>query len=144
MYIDQNLLFVDTMTTTTSAAATDYIDTTVASIKLGDGYAPGLWWVIKTESAFATRAGAPTATFQLQTSDSSAFLDSTTVTLAQTASFLTAALTANTVMARIKVPLGVKRYLRTYLVVDSGAQAKSFETVSYSAFLTTDVDNNLP
>ena len=140
MYIDKNLLFADTLTTTTSGASTSYLDSTVASIKLGDAYSHPLFWVVKTKAAFAGGA-ACTATFQLQTCNVSTFDDSSCVTLASTAAFLTAALTANTVMSRIRVPLGLKRYTRVYMVVGGTGV---FTTVSYSSFLAPDVDNNLP
>lgn len=139
MYIDQNLLFADTLTTTTSGAATDHIDNKAISIKLGDAYKQ-MWWVVKTEAAFAGGA-ACTALFQLQTSNDATFADSTTTTLAATAAFLTAELAANKIMSRIKVPLGMKRYTRVYMVVGGTGV---FTTASYSSFLTTDVDNNLP
>ena len=139
MYIDKNLLFADTLTTTTSGAATDYLDSTAASIKLGDGYSHPLFWVVKTEAAFAGGA-ACTATFQLQTANDASFTDGC-VTLAATDAFLTAALTINTVMARIRVPLGIKRYTRVYMVVGGTGV---FTTVSYSSFLTPEADNNLP
>jgi len=139
MYIDSLLLLADTQTTTTSGASTSYIDTTVASIKLGDAI-NGLWWVVKTEAAFAGGAAA-TAQWQLQTSNDANFLDSTTITLASTGAFLTAALTANTIMSRIKVPLGVKRYIRSYMVVGGTGV---FTAATRSSFLTTDVDNLLP
>ena len=143
MYIDQNLLFADTLTGTTSAAATDYIDTKVISIKDGDAYKQ-MWWVVKTEAAFTIGAGAPTATFQLQTSEDATFVDSTTVTLAQTAAFTAAVLTANTIVSRMKVPLGLKRYIRVYKVVNNSGDSIKFTLGSYSTFLTTDVDANLP
>ena len=140
MYIDKNLLFCDTLTTTTSGASTDYLDSTVVKIKDGDAITCGMWWVVKTEAAFAGGA-ACTATFQLQTSEDANFLDSTSVTLAQTDAFLTAKLAITTVMARIRVPLGLKRYTRAYMVVGGTGV---FTTASWSSFLTPDVDANLP
>lgn len=139
MYIDKNLLFADTLTTTTSGASTDYLDSTVVSIKDGDAYKQ-LWWVVKTEAAFAGGA-ACTATFQLQTSEDATFLDSTTITLASTGAFLTAALTVNTILSRIKIPLGLKRYTRIYMVVGGTGV---FTTASWSSFFAQDVDVNLP
>ena len=140
MYIDANLLLADTLTTTTAGASTSYIDTTVVSIKAGDAYvAP--WWVVKTEAAFVAQYGAPTAAFQLQTSEDASFLDSTTVTLAQSAAFLTAGLTANTMLAKIRIPVGVKRYVRAYMVIGGTG---AFSTVSYSSFLSPDANLLLP
>lgn len=139
MYIDQNLLFADTVTTTTSGASTSYLDSTVVSIKDNDAYKQ-MWWVVKTEAAFAGGA-ACTATFQLQTSEDSSFLDSTTVTLAQTSAFLTAALTANTLISRMRISLGLKRYTRVYMVVGGTGV---FTTASWSSFFTPDVNVLLP
>ena len=139
MYIDKLLLLADAQTTTTSGASTDYIDTTAASIKLGDAI-NGLWWVVKTEALFVT-SNAASATWSLQTSNDANFIDSTTTTLATTASFLVADLTANKIMSRIRVPLGVKRYIRSYMTVGGSGV---FTTATRSSFLTTDVDNNLP
>ena len=140
MLIDKNLLFVDTLTTTTSGAATDYIDSTTVSIKNNDANKQPVW-VVKTEGTAFAGGAACTATFQLQTSEASDFSGATTVTLAQSAAFLTAALTANTVMVKMRVPYGVKRYLRSYMVVGGTGV---FSASSYSSFLVMDVPNALP
>ena len=140
MYIDANLLFADTVTTTTSGASTSYLDSTVVSIKEGDAYLRQMFWVVKSEAAFAGTSTC-TATFQLQTSEDATFLDSTTVTLASSNSILTAALTANTVLAAMRIPQGLKRYTRVYMVVGGTGV---FTTASWSSFFTTDVDLNLP
>lgn len=140
MFIDANLLMADTLTTTTSGASTSYIDSTTASIKLNDAYAGPAFWYVKTEAAFAGGA-ACTAEFQLQTSNDSAFLDSTTITVATSGALLTAALTANTFVAKKKLPLGMKRYTRTYMVVGGTGV---FTTASWSAGIAMDVPNLLP
>ena len=139
MYIDQNLLFADTLTTTTSGASTDYLDSVAVSIKDFDANKQP-WWVVKTEAAFATYSGTPLVTFQLQTSQDATFADSTTITLAQTAAFTVAQLAANTIMFAGKVPFGLKRYTRVYMSLAGGV----LTTASWSSFLTVDVDKNLP
>ena len=142
MYIDALLLLADGQTTTTSGASTSHIDTTVGgglkSIAMGDQY-NGIRWVVKMEAAAVGTATA-TAKWELQTCDVDTF-DATAVTLAATSAFLTAALTKNLVVSRIKMPLGVKRYIRSYMTVGGTGV---FTTLTRSSFLTTDVDNNLP
>lgn len=143
MYIDNNLLLADADTGTTSAASTSYIDTEAISIKFGDAYkAP--WFCVKVNDAFTAGAGDPTATFQLQTSNDSSFLDSTTVTLVQSAALLAAALTEDTFVLKTRIPLGLKRYVRAYKVVDDGTGSKRFSAGTWSAFIAEDVDVNLP
>ena len=137
MYIDKNLLFVDTLTTTTSGAATDYIDSTTTGIKLNDANKQPWWWV-KTEALWVT-SNAASATFALQTCAESTF--SSPTTLASSAALLVASLLANKFVVRQKVPLGVLRYLRVYMTVGGSGV---FTTASYSSGLAIDVDMDLP
>jgi len=140
MYIDSLLLMADTVTTTTSGASTDYIDSKVISIKDDDANEQ-LWWVVKTEATAYAGGAACTAEFQLQTSEDASFLDSTTITLASSGAILTANLTANKMVTKTRIPVGLKRYTRTYMVV---AGTGVFTSCSWSAFLAKDVNLLLP
>ena len=135
MLIDGLLYMADAASSTTSEASTDYIDTLAAA----HDYV-GKEVVFKVGTAFVAGAGAPTATFQLQTSNSSSFLDSSTTTLAASSAMLAAALTINSFAYRVRIPVGAKRYIRGYKVVDSGAEAKRFNAGTWSCFIAEDVD----
>ena len=137
MFIDYTLILADTVTVTTSAASTNYIDTQAA----GNDYKDMFFFAKVETTAFTAGAGAPSVNFELQTSDSILFLDATTFTLCAATGLLAANLTASTIVARIPIPMGAKRYIRGYYnITNYAANTVYFSACSYSMFLATDVD----
>lgn len=135
MILDSFLMMADAQESTVSVASTSYIDTIAA----GDANV-GDWFVVRVDTAFTIGAGAPTATFQLQTDDGTDFDGGTT--LAQSSAMLAAALTDDTIVWKVRIPDGVKRYIRGYMVVDSGEEAKRFSAGTYDMFIVKDADIN--
>lgn len=116
---------------TVTAASTNVIDTGAAGDVLSG--VPAVYLVIRVGTA-ATAAGAATVNFQLQTDSDVAF--GTAVTLFDSGAIGKAALTANTWIVRIALPIGVKQYLRLNYVVATGPLTAG----TFDAFLTTLID----
>ena len=134
MILDKLAVFADAQSTTTSVASTDVIDTLAA----GDSY-EGAWFVVRVDTAFVAKNGAPATIFQLQTSPSSNFTDAGTTTLAQSASYLVAQLTAGKFWA-VRIPPGAKRYLRGYKYVSNySAGSIDISTCAYDMFIVKDI-----
>lgn len=138
MILDNSLLFADNQTTTTSVASTDYADTLAA----GDANV-GAWFVVRVHTAFNAGAGAPQIQFQLQTSPASNFTDAGTATLLQSSTFLVAALTANDIVYKARIPSGAKRYLRGYKNISNyNANTAFVSACGYDMFIVKDADIN--
>lgn len=140
MILDNFLNLADTVTTTTAAASTDYIDTLAA----GDAY-QGAWFVVMTESTAFTATGTVTVTFQLQTCASSGFGSSEATagtTLAQSAAFTYDQLTANKIVYKTRIPPGALRYLRGYYYPNPNTGSNCITACSYSMFIVKDADIN--
>lgn len=100
--------------------------------KDGDAY-NALWFVVQVDTAAAAAAGTdPKLNIKLQTSAEG---DSYT-SLYETGPLGTASLTAGTEY-KIRIPVGMQRYLKVVYEVSAGA---SFEAGKYTAFLTPDVN----
>lgn len=125
MYQDNDLIMSAAQAVTSSAASTNIIDQT----KAGDAIGEQLMLVIRSIAA-ATAAGAATVNFVLQTSTDSAF--TTPITLWDSGSIAKTALTANTIQAKVAIPLGAKQYLRVYYTVGTGPLTAG----TFDAFLT--------
>lgn len=110
MFIDQNLVLADGQSLTVSGASTNYIDTLAA----GDAY-ESLWFIVLIKTAVAN---CTSVAFDLRTDSSNAF--GTEVVLFSTGAVLVASLTANTFLAKVRVPIGAKRYLRGYATIVGG------------------------
>ena len=125
MYIDNSLVLSSAQSSTVSAASTNYIDTLAA----GDAY-DNVWFVALITTVIS---GGTSIAFDLRTDSSSAF--GSEVVLFSTGAIVVATLKAGYFAARVKCPLGKKRYLRGYATIvgpiNSGA---------WSMFLTPDVD----
>jgi hypothetical protein len=140
MILDNFLVMASNVTTTTAAASTNYVDTVAA----GDANV-GAWFVVRTgAAAWVAKNGAPQTVFQLQTSDSTSFgLSGTATTLAQSSTLLVAALTANKIVWAVRIPSGVKRYVRGYFSISNySAGSQDLSTVGYSMFIVQDKDMN--
>ncbi len=114
MMYDKHLTFGTDQAVTATAASTDIVDLGVVR-DIGNGE-PLELVVLCTEAA--TAAGAATVTFTFETDDNSGF--SSAATLAATTAIGKASLTAGTEVLRVKVPLGVERYLRMNYTVATG------------------------
>lgn len=111
MFIDYNLVLSDTQSLTVSGASTNYIDTLAA----GDAIDNDLWFLVLIKTAVAN---VTSIAFDLRTDSQSSF--GTETVLFSTGAVLLAALTANTYIAKIRVPIGAKRYLRGYATIVGG------------------------
>lgn len=126
MLLDQNAVFSDKQTITTTAASTNVVDLKAA----GNVVPGGLFALCRVEANFA---GLTSLKVALETAANSNFSDA--VELAS-ASFLAADLLANKTLLAVAVPAGVKRYLRAkYTVTGDAATAGKV-----SCFLTDALD----
>lgn len=105
MFIDNNLVLADGQASTVSVASTNYIDTLAA----GDAYEAS-WLVVRIVVA---AVGGTSLAFDLRTDSASTF--PTDTVLFSTGAIAVASLTANTIVARVRIPIGSKRYLRGYI-----------------------------
>lgn len=134
MMIDKDLEFADAKALTSSASS-GVMDLGAA----GSPVAPGAFLYIKMKAA-ATAEGSATVDFQLRHADAvtggagSEALD-TPATLFATGAIAKASLTADTVIVKVALPLGLKRYCDIYPVVATGPLTAG----SYSAFIAADV-----
>lgn len=146
MFLDALALLSDAQSSTVSVASTDYLDldllkdaagnTTFATT--GQQY-NGCFFVFRVDTAF-TSSGTTTCTIQLQSSNDSSFLDSTTVTLAASSAFTASQLTAGKMWVARIPPTGVKRYVRGYKVMSANTGANYWTACVYDMFITPDVD----
>jgi len=113
MYDKLNTFGTDQAVTTT-AASTDTVDLGAAR-DMGNGE-PMELVILCTESA--TASGSATVTFTFETDDNAGF--SSAAVLASSGAIGKASLTAGTEVLRVKVPLGVERYLRVNYTVATG------------------------
>ena len=104
--LDNTLILSDGQAVTSSAASTNVVDFG------GGNLHHGLYLVLKTGTAFAT---CTSVTPSIQTSDESTF--SSPETVATLPTFAVASLTANKVLAKVCLPIGLKKYVRVYYTV---------------------------
>jgi len=128
MIIDKSLIMSDDQAVTVDAASAVVID----NIKPGGMY-DNLWLFLKVGPADFGATVSIDVSFQ--TSDDNFNADTTTLF---TKNFVLAEMTANAVLMKIRVPLGVKRYLRMYYDVNTSADAGAF----YAA-LVPDVEEHI-
>ncbi|NJO00395.1 MAG: hypothetical protein HC880_00765 [Bacteroidia bacterium] len=136
MILDNLALLADALENTLSVASTNTIDTLAA----GDAYV-GAWFVARVDTDFTAGAGAPTATFQLQTSASETFAGGAE-TLITSSAYVADSLTAGKIFVG-RIPPGALRYLRGYKVVDSGASNKRFSAGKFDMYIVKDIDLDL-
>lgn len=138
MILDYIAKFSDGQTGTVSVAHTDYIDTEAA----GQSY-EGAFFVFRVDTAFSQTGTASRLTVQVQTSEDSSFLNSTTATMVQSATFSTSDLTAGKYWA-VRLPMNAKRYIRAYNSV-SGTSGSThiFTGGAWDSFITNDIDREI-
>lgn len=129
MYRDAQLEFSVAQAVTSSAASTNYIDTSAAADMVGRP----VYLVVRVGTA-ATASGAATVTFDLRTDSDPAF--GSEVTLFSSGAIAKTSLTANTWVIRMALPLGTKQYIRLYYTVATGPLTAG----TFDAFLTTQID----
>lgn len=130
MLIDKLLVLADAQESTASVASTDYIDT----LAIGD-IAKGPYFVVRIDTA-VTASGSATVDFALQ-SDSASGFATALVTNVSTGAIGKASLTAGKTYA-IRIPAGVKRYVRGYATVATGPLL----TGKWDMFIAMDVPIN--
>jgi hypothetical protein len=131
MIIDRSLLLCDSVSTTTTHASTNYIDT----LKAGPGAYVGSYFVVVCEAAFT---GGTSVEFKVEEDTDSGFATAMT-TLVSLGVQVIANLGLGTVLA-VRLPFkNTKRYLRAYATI-VGVQTGG----TYSAFLAKDVDLKQP
>lgn len=111
MFIDASLVLADSQSLTVSGASTNFIDTIAA----GDAIEHDVWFLVLIKTAVAN---CTSISFDLRTDSQSTF--GTETVLFSTGAILVAALTANTYVAKVRVPIGAKRYLRGFATVVGG------------------------
>lgn len=135
MIYDSLNTFATAQSSTVSVASTDQIDTLAA----GTDYA-GSWFVFQVSTTFTQIGTLSTATVQVQTSDTSTFQSTVnSVTLTQSANFLTASLAAGKAWF-VRIPPGAKRYLRGYVSVANTNGANAFSAGAWNMFIAKDID----
>lgn len=131
MIIDKQLMMSDGQLITGSAASESYIDTGAKGNAL-DG--SELYLVVRVKVELDSAGEAATLTIALQSDSDPAF--GTVVTHFSTAALLEAALVAGYVALKMKLPVGLGRYIRLYYTYGT----EVFTGGSVDAFLTPNVD----
>ena len=136
MILDKSLLLSDAQAVTTTAASTNVIDTGAE----GQAIEPGSWVYVNISTAFTIAGATKTVQAQLQTGTSATMADG--VTLATSAAVST--VTAGSPIMKLKVPLGLKRYVRLYYTMGGTASAGNIDAFICNnvPFLITDDDND--
>lgn len=136
MILDAYLLMADTQLvsagSTNLTGSTSHIDTLAAK---SDDYA-GCWWNVLVETA-VTSTAASNVTFVLQSDSTSAF--TAAVTHISSGAIAKATLVAG-YKVQVRIPPGLKRYVRSAYTVDTTAAAGG----AVSFFITKDIDVNAP
>lgn len=116
MILDKELMMSEAQVVTATAASTNVIDLG-ARLGLDPGLSDDLWLQIRVDTT-ATASGSATVTFALQTDDDEAFGSATT--LWTSTAIGKATLVAGYNVVRMRLPLGVERYVRVYYTVATG------------------------
>ena len=116
MILDKELMMSEAQVVTATAASTNVIDLG-ARLGLDPGLSDDLWLQIRVDTR-ATASGSATVTFELQTDDDEAFGSATT--LWTSTAIGKATLVAGYNVVRMRLPLGVERYVRVYYTVATG------------------------
>lgn len=122
----------NTYSTLQAVTATADSTNTIDQLKAGDAYS-SMWLRIKTDTAFA---GGTSLAVNLLTADDTAFSTNLT-TIPILAATAVASLTADTLLAEIRIPLGMRRYHKLNYVVVGTMTAGTINSE-----LVTDVPTN--
>lgn len=134
MILDKQEAFSEAQAVTATAVSTNILDTG-ADHDAGIGEEVTL--VIRVDEA-AAAAGAATVNFQIQTAVDAAF--SSPITVFDSGAIDKAALTLNSEQVKVKLPAGLKRYVRVNYVVGTGPLTAG----KFSAFLVKDPQASKP
>jgi hypothetical protein len=135
MIIDKALRVAAAQALTESGASTDYIDTLAAG---DDNLGP--YFVVRVDTAVTSGSANSTVAFSLQTSDTATF--GTTTTLWATEAIAKATLTAG-YKRMVRIPPGVKRYIRGYATIGvTAGSAAALTAGKWDMFFTKDADFN--
>ena len=131
MILDYKNQFSRLQAVTTDAASTDVVDQGAA----GQAYGGELWLVGRVGTAFGSANGTATLVVKLQ-SDSAEAFNVAVVDHFVSPSYAVADLTANKILFKVRVPVGMKQYVRGYY--DTSVEA--FNAGTIDLFLTSDVE----
>jgi hypothetical protein len=131
MLIDKELQFSDAQAITGDAASTDYIDQGAAGDALQGAE---LYLVVRVHTTLDSAGEAATLTVKLQSDDNSSFSSAKDHFISE--AFAESALVAGTELVKMKLPVGMQRYIRVYY--DRGTE--DFTSGKVDAFLTPAVD----
>lgn len=131
--VDNNLYMSDAQAVTASAASTNVLDLATATRNIGNGQAIEL--VVQVATTVAASGGASNVTFSL---DDSADNSSFAVVVASMA-IPKATLVAGYEALRIRLPLGLRRYIRVYYTVDTN----NLTAGAFNAYLALDRQDNV-
>ena len=131
MILDAKLKFSESQAVTVTADSANVLDLQAGGDALGE---ENLYLQIQTKAVAVDAVGNATVTFSLITSVDEAF--TTPITLWSSAAIGKAALPANTVAAKLQLPIGVKRFLKVNYAVATGPLTAG----AFDAFLTPNVD----
>lgn len=134
MILDAALLLANAQAYTLATPSTDYVDTLAA----GNDY-KGCIFMVQITTAAVTGSGSPTCQFYLQTSSSTTFDDTTTVTLAASAVYTTGQLKAGRFW-HVVIPSGAKRYIRGFYQPVTATAGNSYSSIAWSMFILEDID----
>lgn len=125
---DKFLMMSDAQAVTQTADSTNVLDLGDD----GDSMAKQLWWILRANTPFDTSVN--TLAASLQTASASSFVQLGGCALAATAT--SGILTAGAILAKIPLPRGLKRYLKTVFTCSTTLVAGKVDS-----FLTTEPDN---
>lgn len=134
MIIDKELMMSNAQAVTVTAASTDVIDLG-AHLGLDPGVSDDMWLQIRVDTA-CEASGSATVAFALQTDDAENFGSATT--LWTSTAIGKAALVAGYDVVRMRLPLGLKRYVRVYYTVATGPLTAG----KFDAFINTGVQES--
>lgn len=134
MILDKELMMSEAQVVTATAASTNVIDLG-ARLGLDPGLSDDLWLQIRVDAA-AAASGSATVTFALQTDDDKDFGSATT--LWTSTAIGKATLVAGYNVVRMRLPLGVERYVRAYYTVATGP----LTTGKFDAFINSGVQES--
>jgi len=129
MIIDKDLILSENQTVTSSVASTNYINQSAS----GDAADP-LYFYVKTVGASTSDDPQATLKISLQCDDNSSFSSPKEL---MSVTFNLSDLSANKELIKVKMPVGVERYIRAYYTVTVGVE-KTFSG-TFTSFFVKDV-----